>query len=160
MFFDVALTYDPVSRRCDADLGEDGDLVIDETPITPMLLTVGLDRRAAPDDELPIGRSRFLTPHSFSERRGGPCDALDPDGQLAGTRCWLLERAKETEVTRLLYLFWLEEGFQWVETDFGEPAEIDVEWLERERRASPLLAYRIRIEEEELSVSLPVGEAA
>ncbi len=51
MFFDVALTYDPQTRRGDWQLGDDGDLVIDNTSITPVLLSFGLDRRAAPDDD-------------------------------------------------------------------------------------------------------------
>lgn len=127
-FFDAALVYDPALRRCDLAVGEDGDLAIDETPVTPMLLSVGLDRRAAPDDPLPLGRSEFLTPAGFGERRGSAGDALDPFGDRAGSRLWLGERAKATETTRLLFQFWLEEALAWVERDTGAPAEIEV-WL-------------------------------
>jgi hypothetical protein len=50
MFLDLGLTYDPTTRRCDLTLGDDGDLVLDTTPVPAMLMSVGLDRRADPDD--------------------------------------------------------------------------------------------------------------
>ncbi|CAN7274680.1 hypothetical protein LJR090_001963 [Bosea sp. LjRoot90] len=37
-FIDVALTFDPETRTADAELGKDGDLLLDETPRTPMLI--------------------------------------------------------------------------------------------------------------------------
>lgn len=153
MFFDAALEYDPVSKRCDYVIGEDGDLVLDFTPITPILMSIGLDRRAEPDDELPVGRSKFLAPASFSERRGSPCDALDPQGKLAGSKCWLLDRAKETESTKLLYEFWLNQSLEWVEPETGEPPEVDVKWLR-----PGMLAYRVRVEDVALNISRPINE--
>jgi hypothetical protein len=103
MFFDLAIVYDPNKRLCDLALGDDGDLLIDETPITPMLLSIGLDRRAAPDDPLPDGRSQFLAPVSFSERRGCPGDALDlPAGSTVTLICtgttWALAGIAYSEV--------------------------------------------------------------
>ena len=92
MFFDLALIYEPEARRCDLAIGTDGDLVIDDTSITPVLMSVGLDRRAAEDDPLPAGRTVFLAPSSFSERRGWPGDGLDPRGERIGSRLWLLDR--------------------------------------------------------------------
>ncbi|MFC3074698.1 phage GP46 family protein [Shinella pollutisoli] len=148
MFFDLALVFDPDTRRCDLALGDDCDLLIDETPVTAMLMSVGLERRAAPDDELPEGRSAFLAPVSFSERRGCPGDALDPFGDLTGCRTWLLDRAKETETTRQLYRFWLDEGLGWVARETGTAAEVEVEWREGAR-----LAYRVRIADATLSLS-------
>lgn len=152
MFFDIALCYDPQVRRCDLVMGEDGDLVIDETPITPVLLSIGLDRRAAPDDELPEGRTRFLAPASFSERRGSIGDALDPDGDLTGCRCWLLNREKETEATRAMYAFWLDEGLAWAEPETGEEPEIEVEWI-----GPQMLFYRLLVLDTEISLSRRVN---
>jgi phage gp46-like protein len=148
MFFDLALVYAPEDRACDLALGEDGDLLIDETPITPMLTSVGLDRRAAPDDELPLGRTRFLAPSSFSERRGCPGDALDPFGEFTGCRIWLLGRAKQTETTRQLYAFWLGEGLAWAKKETGRPAEIEVEW-----RGRGVLAWRVMVEDVSLTLT-------
>lgn len=141
MFFDAALRFDEDARRCDLALGEDGDLLLDFTSITPTMMSIGLDRRADPDDELPQGRSRFLAPASFSERRGCPGDALDENGDVTGSHCWLLERAKETETTRALYEFWLRESLEWVEVAFGTPAEVEVIW-----HADGVLFYRVFIE--------------
>jgi len=148
MFYDIALVYSPEDRACDLALGEDGDLVIDETPITPILLSVGLDRRAAPDDELPEGRTRYLAPISFSERRGCAGDGLDPFGQLTGSRLWLLDRAKQTETTRQLYQFWLEEGLAWAKLETGEAAEIEVEW-----RGLGILAWRVMVADTSMTLS-------
>lgn len=146
MFFDLALAYDPATRSCDLVLGEDGDLAIDETSITPVLLSIGLDRRAAPDDPLPAGRTEFLAPSSFSERRGGPGDALDLAGERAGSKLWLLDRAKQTETTRLLVEMWLRESLEWARRDTGVPAEIEVTWLRPET-----LKYSVFVADAELT---------
>ncbi|NKM17757.1 hypothetical protein GFM01_07890 [Rhizobium laguerreae] len=148
MFLDLALKYDSEARRCDLVLGDDFDLAIDETPIPAILMSVGLDRRAASDDPLPEGRSQFLAPASYSERRGCAGDALDPYGDMTGTRAWLLDRAKQTETTRQLCEFWLRECLAWAETETGQPAEIEVEWL----RAG-LLGYRVQVQDESVMLS-------
>lgn len=148
MFFDLALSYDRNMRRCDLVLGDDGDLVIDETPIPAILLSVGLDRRAAPDDPLPDGRSRFLTPSSFSERRGAIADGINPFGERTGSKLWLLNRAKHTDTTRLMCEFWLAEALAWAEPETGAPAEIEVEWLR-----PGVLGYRVMIADSSVSLT-------
>lgn len=148
MFYDLALTYDRDLRRCDLTLGDDGDLAIDETPIPAILMSVGLDRRAGPDDELPEGRSRFLTPSGFVERRGCVGDALDPAGELTGSRLWLLDRAKHTDTTRLLVQHWLSEALIWAAAETGQPARIEVSWLR-----SGVLGYRVEVEDASLSLT-------
>lgn len=148
MFCDLALTYDPESRRCDLTLGDDLDLVLDTTPVSAMLVSIGLDRRADVDDPIPEGRSQFLAPASFSERRGGIADAFEASGALSGSKLWLLERAKETETTRLLCEFWLEEALSWAVEVTGQPAEIEVEWLRPE-----VLGFRVLIEDASLSMA-------
>ncbi|RNC91112.1 MAG: hypothetical protein ED558_14255 [Oricola sp.] len=153
--FDAALIFDPATRRCDCALGDDGDLLIDETSVTPMLMSIGLDRRADPDDDLPQGVSSFLTPSSFTERRGSPCDALDADGDLAGSRCWLLDRAKQTETTRRLYAFWLAESLSWADRELGAPAEIAVWWARPQT-----LAWRVRIDAEEIEAAQSLGASS
>lgn len=148
MFFDLAISYDRNMRRCDLVLGDDGDLVIDETPIPAILLSVGLDRRAAPDDPLPDGRSRFLTPSSFSERRGAIADGINPFGERTGSKLWLLNRAKHTDTTRLMCEFWLAEALAWAERETGDPAEIEVEWLR-----PGVLGYRVMIADSSVSLT-------
>lgn len=148
MFCDLALTYDPESRRCDLTLGDDLDLVLDTTPVSAMLVSIGLDRRADVDDPLPEGRSQFLAPASFSERRGAIADAFEASGALIGSKLWLLERAKETETTRLLCEFWLEEALSWAVEVTGQPAEIEVVWLRPE-----VLGFRVVVEDASLSLT-------
>ncbi|WP_417423626.1 phage GP46 family protein [Hoeflea sp.] len=153
MFYDLALRYDSKLRRCDLVLGDAGDLVIDETPIPAILLSVGLDRRAAPDDPLPDGRSQFLTPSSFSERRGAIADGLNPLGEMTGSKLWLLNRAKHTETTRLMCEFWLADALAWAEPETGAPAEIEVEWLRR-----GVLGYRVMVGDSSVSMSRTVED--
>jgi phage gp46-like protein len=128
-WLDIALVFDELTRRTDLALGEDGDLVLDETPKTPMLVAFGSDRRARPDDELPTGISEINAPTSFVERRGWAGDALDADGDLIGSRLWLLDRAKQTELTRVLAEEWMKQAFGWVASDTGVAATIDVDWI-------------------------------
>lgn len=103
-FIDVALIFDPETRTVDAELGEDGDLLLDETPLTPMLISLGTDRRARPDDALPQGRDALNVSSSFVIRRGWSGDALDAYGRRAGSRIWLMERAKQHELTDIFVM--------------------------------------------------------
>lgn len=130
-FLDCALVFDPTSRRADLVLGEDGDLLLDDTPATPMLISLGTDRRAEPDDELPTGIDALNAQTSFVSRRGWVGDALDAKGRKIGCRIWLLDRAKQTETTRLFCIFWAEESLAWAETEIGQAAEVTAEWLRR-----------------------------
>ena len=100
MPFDVALRYDPATRRCDLAI-ERGDLAVDRTLATPMLVALFSDRRARPDDALPSGVTEFLVPSAANPRRGWVGDALDGQGRRLGSLLWLLSREKQTEQTRL-----------------------------------------------------------
>ena len=75
-----------------------------------------------------------------------PPTALDPTGDRIGSRCWLLDRAKETETTRLLYLSWLGESLDWVRRDFGTAAEIEASWI-----APQVLAWRVQVDDTTIS---------
>jgi len=152
MFYDIALQFDPKTFSCDLVLGADGDLAVDETPVTPMLLSVGLDARAAPDDELPQGRELYLAEHGIDVRRGSPCDALDGTGARIGSKCWLLDRAKDWEETRLLYQMWLEQALEWVGDETGRPAKITVTWVRPQT-----LQWRVMVDEVSLVSNHHVG---
>jgi len=128
-FLDAALVYDPVTRRADLALGDDCDLLLDETALTPMLISLGTDRRAEPDDELPGGIDALNASTSFVTRRGWVGDALDRLGRKIGCRIWLLDRAKQTETTRRFAQFWAEEALAWSQGELGRPAEVNAEWL-------------------------------
>lgn len=151
-WIDLAFVFDPERRQADLELGPDGDLMLDDTPATPMLISLGSDRRARPDDELPTGISELNAPTSFVERRGWPGDALDAEGRLIGCRLWLLDRAKETELTRRLAEEWAREGLAWAGEETGRPAEIDA-WWER----PSLLALRAFVDGSSVTINRRIG---
>jgi len=128
-FFDVALIFDTQHRRCDLALTPDGDLAMDATSLTPMLISIGSDRRARPDDELPTGVTDLNAPTSFVERRGWVADGLDIQGRLIGSRLWLLDREKETELTRRFTEIWAAESLDWVALELGSPATVAATWI-------------------------------
>lgn len=146
MFFDIALQYDQQSLSCDLAIGSDGDLVVDDTPITPLLLSIELDRRAAIDDELPQGRDVFLSKYTNDPRRGSVCDCLDNNRDLIGSKCWLLDRAKQVEQTRLLFKMWLAQAVTWVKRETGLDPVISVEWVRAQT-----LRWRVAVDEHALS---------
>lgn len=131
-WFDLLLSFDPATRRVDLVLGEDGDLTLDLTPATPMVISLGTDRRARPDDELPSGLAETNRPTTLIARRGWAGDALDAGGARIGSRLWLLDRAKSSDLTRLMGEEWAKEAFTWVEDETGTAAAIEVAWLRRD----------------------------
>lgn len=152
MFIDLGLSFDPVTRRVDAALGADCDLVIDLTPITPMLISLGSDRRAEPDDPLPVGLAELNAGATIVERRGWPGDALDAKKRRIGSRLWLLERAKHTETVRRMAEIWIEECLDWAKPETGVPAEIEVEWARRE-----VLAFRTMVDDTTITLTRGIG---
>lgn len=151
-FIDFALIIDSGTRRADLSLGEDGDLALDLTPVTAMLMSIGLDRRARADDPLPSGVTELNQPASLSERRGWPGDALDAQRRRAGSRLWLLERAKRTEITRLAAEHYLTEALGWAGDELSEPAEIEVAWVGEEA-----LGFRVAVLGHEITLTRRVG---
>lgn len=92
---DIALRLDPAVGRFDIAVAG-RDLVPDTTPATSMILAIGCDRRARPDDTPPNAPE----PPAFGDRRGWVGDALDRLGRRLGSRLWLLARAPQNEETR------------------------------------------------------------
>jgi phage gp46-like protein len=98
-WIDQKLIYDPLLRRC--TLAFNGvDLQIDATPVTPVLIAIGCDRRAHPDDVLPDVVANAYAPGRLNARRGWCGDALDTLGRLVGSRMWLYQVGKQDEATR------------------------------------------------------------
>ncbi|WP_439596452.1 phage GP46 family protein [Falsiroseomonas sp.] len=92
---DLALRFDPSRRAFDLVI-EGRDLARDATLAPSMILAIGCDRRALPDDVLPAAPAEA----GFGDRRGWCGDALDAAGRRLGSRLWLLRRAKQSEDTR------------------------------------------------------------
>lgn len=150
-WIDRALTFDPKTRRCDRAF--DGrDCVIDATPATPLMLAVGLDRRARLDDELPDTIADEDRPHRLDGRRGWCGDALDAQGRLTGSRMWLIRRRKQDEATRKLAENALKEAVQDLADARGWPMTIAVAWY------SPgVLAWSVKAQRVEIALTQAVG---
>jgi len=124
---DFALRFDPETGTCDFAI-EGGDIALDATPVTPMLIALGSDRRARPDDTLPDEpRPVPDVVAVLGRRRGWPGDALDRNGRLIGSRLWLLARAKQNEDTRLRAIAYAEEAL----ADAGLSAQVEAAWIAR-----------------------------
>ena len=124
---DIALRRDATGRY---DLAVEGrDLAWDRTPATPLIVALGSDRRAEPDDELPDG-TRARDAAEVGSRRGWPGDALF--AARLGSRDWLLVRAKQTETTRLRAIAYAEAACWWLR-ERGYEVAVAAEWVLRGR---------------------------
>jgi len=86
-----------------------GDLVLDEGLRTALLVSLLTDRRADPDDALPLGET---------DRRGWAGDLLERDqADWLGSKLWLHFPGKRTEATRLKMEAAAREAIAWVERD-------------------------------------------
>lgn len=86
-----------------------GDLVTDEGLRTALLVSLLTDRRADPDDPLPLGET---------DRRGWAGDLLEREqDDWIGSKLWLLFPGKRTEATRLKIEAAAREAIGWVERD-------------------------------------------
>lgn len=158
---DIALAFDATRFACDVVLASaDGvtfDLKLTDTPVTPLLMSLGCDRRAADDDILPTGSASIDEPGSLLERRGWPGDALDRAGRLSGSRLWLLQRAKKTEETRRLAELYVEEALAWLPAEYGIEPEIEVTWSDRSTQATGWLQIRVGVDGRGVTLLRKVG---
>jgi phage gp46-like protein len=115
------------------DLVFDGqDLSLDDGLNTALLISLFSDRRAEPGDELP---------DPTSSRRGWWGDSLGADDDRIGSRLWLLNRRKQTQETRQLFIEFTKEALQWL-IDDGVASKVDIE---AQWRVMGLLEVDIRI---------------
>lgn len=127
LFCDDMLAVDPATGR--VDLAFDGTgLVMDTSPQTALMLSIGTDRRARPDDKLPDTVANAYSPSRLNVRRGTPLDACDRLGRLFGSRMWLLKGSKQTETTRRAAEGYLQEATAPIAA-LGLPITILVRWL-------------------------------
>lgn len=106
---DLALVWDEVAGGADLAM-IDSDLASDAGMETAVLLSLFLDRRAANDDSPPTGDP--------SDRRGWWADPFaDVEGDLVGSRLWLLDRSKITAETARLAKEYVVEALKWMLDD-------------------------------------------
>lgn len=150
---DIALRYDAAARRCRlAFAGR--DLAFDTTPATALLISLGSDRRARPDDALPWPEPAEGEPLRLDARRGWPGDALDGQGQRIGCRLWLLDREKEAESTRRRAEAYAAEGTAWL-AGRGLSTSATAAWIRR-----GVLALTARAGRTVVTVARPLGGGA
>lgn len=125
---DLALDFDAARLICDLIIAN-GDLALDATGRTALIVSLGSDSRARPDDPLPdMPAARVLTADDLPpDRRGWVGDALDPAGQALGCRLWLLWREKATESVRRRAIAYAREGLAWA-VAAGRPVEVSGGW--------------------------------
>ena len=137
---DIAVAYDPATRRCDL-VFNGRDFARDATPLSAMLISLGTDRRARPDDALPdaFAATNPAGPATLLGRRGWCGDAFDTVGRLIGSRLWLLAREKHTEQTRKRAEQIVAEAVAWLRIERGLVVEVTVRWINR-----TTLGFRVR----------------
>ncbi len=97
----------------------DGDLASEDGMETAILLSLGTDRRAEPDDKPPSGDAR--------DRRGWWADKFAAvEGDKFGSRLWLLDRSKNTAENARLADEYAREALAWMIED-RVVTSIDVE---------------------------------
>jgi len=111
-----------------------GRIAIDRTAASSLLIAVGTDRRADPDDVTPdmLTAPAGSTPGVFS-RRGWPGDILLPEGQRLGSRAWLYERGKRDEATRAGVQQAHEDAVSAIAEYHGIDVDVDVQWSSARR---------------------------
>lgn len=106
---DLALVWSATAGAADVTL-IDGDLASDPGMTTAVLLSLFTDRRAQQDDQPPSGDP--------SDRRGWWADQFaDIEGDLYGSRLWLLDRSKRTAETARRAKEYVVEALAWMLED-------------------------------------------
>lgn len=129
----MAMAYNTTSRK--ADVVFDGTrFVIDRTAATPLIISLGTEGRALPDDILPeaVDLDDVYAGAATSRpnpRRGWVGDALDPDGRRIGCRMWLLADEHQTADTRLRAVGYSQAGIDWMATRGVTPLA-DASWTQ------------------------------
>lgn len=115
---DFMTAWDPELEQGDLVVA-DGDIVMDATLRTPVIISLGADRLAHADDVLPDGPA--------GDRRGWWGDAPLDDGSapdLIGSRLWLLRRGKAQQQTSRQAELRASESLAWMLRD-GAAARIE-----------------------------------
>lgn len=147
---DLALAFDSGRLVCDLQV-VDGDLALDDTPVTPLLVALGSDRRAAPDDTLPGGITPLNRPVTWLNRRGWCGDALDRAGRLIGSRLWLLDREKASDDVLRRAEFYVAEAAAWLKAEYGITPETEVA-IDRRNAVTPWLKIRVSVDGRSVSL--------
>jgi phage gp46-like protein len=152
MPLDIALAYDPVNRRTDV-VFTGRDFALDNTWQTPVLMCLGCQRRAHPDDAVPQPTETLPADAPLMNTRGGwPGDALDPYGELTGSRQWIFSRSKLDAAVVKQVLAADTEALQPLTGRLGVQMQITVQRVGRNT-----VAHRVIVGKQEIVVPQVVG---
>lgn len=104
---DILFTLHPELGYADLSLDDTGrDLERDETLETAVLISLGTNRRADEDDELPDGSEN---------RRGWWADVFTAENnELIGSRLWLIDRSSTVDIALAEAEEYTREALQWM----------------------------------------------
>ncbi|MXV43900.1 hypothetical protein GS501_02385 [Saccharibacter sp. 17.LH.SD] len=138
----ATIQFSPINGQTDLVITSTGSgrgrVSFDQSLASPLMLAIGSDRRAAPDDTVPPQ----MTPLFGAARRGWVGDVLLSVGQRHGSRLWLLERAKRTEATRLAAEDYTNEAVAAIATYHNVEMAVSAAW---QHNPSPGLQGVLRI---------------
>jgi phage gp46-like protein len=124
---DLGLTWNVTLGSADLTRVLDYDVSTDRGLVTAALLSLELDRRAEPDDKPPSGDA--------TDRRGWWADQFaEVEGDLIGSRIWLLDRAVLNRETELRADEYIREALAWMLED-RVIASLSVD-IEREKNSA------------------------
>ena len=129
----MQMGINPLTGGCDLVIAPSGKgrgrIGIDRSPASSLLLALGPDRRAAPDDIPPeMQTAPSGTAVGLFSRRGWVGDILLPEGQRRGSRVWLYERGKRNEDTRSGVAGALTEAVAPIEDYHGIGVNVSAQW--------------------------------
>lgn len=150
---DIGLAWNPAFQGCDLVFAN-GDIQVDTTPVTAILMAAGCDARARPEDQVPEDGAAWAIGAPFTDfRRGWAGDALDAQGRRNGSRAWVYTtRGKADEPTRRGVEGALAEAMTNVSLAYGAPIQLTVAWV-----APQVLGWKAVAGKASVSLNMPVG---
>lgn len=133
-FSQMAMSWSARVLACDLVVTPTGNgrgrIAIDTTAATALLIALGTDRRAEPDDTLPDAVTGLPAQSAgLLARRGWVGDVCLPEGQRLGTRAWLEARGKQTEDTRARLAGYTAESVEPIADYYGVEIDTGAAWL-------------------------------
>lgn len=137
---DALLTWDQELMGCTLSI-VDNDLAMSQSLLTPVLISLFTDARAADDDPLPDP--------SNPDRRGWWGDATNTakPGDSVGSRLWLLERERSSDSVVVKAKLYIEEALQWmVDEGVASKVTVTVEKQAVPQSGTLILAYQVQVQ--------------